>query len=201
MGATMGPMFPDAAGGSDNCDLSPLSALKVMSLSAWPCPRSVREIDQRKAVSNVSDGFFRPVGRVATPCSKARTGASVRAIRLGRSRGSASDRQPWRSGLMHRALAFRRGMVFGLALLTWSLAAPAQGQITTAYPLPTAGDFAAAITAGPDGNLWFTAYTSNNIGRITTGGLITEFPVTALGAYPEGITAGPDGNLWFTESG
>ncbi len=48
------------------------------------------------------------------------------------------------------------------------------------------------ITAGPDGNLWFTE--GNNIGRMTPTGAITEFP-NGAGA----ITAGPDGNLWFTE--
>ena len=35
------------------------------------------------------------------------------------------------------------------------------------------------ITAGPDGNLWFTELTGNNTGRITTAGVITEFPVPA----------------------
>jgi len=55
------------------------------------------------------------------------------------------------------------------------------------------------ITAGPDGNLWFTERDANKIGRITTTGVITEFPIPAAGATPDFITAGPDGNLWFTE--
>ena len=58
------------------------------------------------------------------------------------------------------------------------------------------------ITAGPDGNLWFTEASGDRIGRITPLGVVTEFSagITA-GARPQGITAGPDGNLWFTEPG
>src|SRR2546422_8481106 len=55
------------------------------------------------------------------------------------------------------------------------------------------------ITAGPDGNLWFTELNGNRIGRITPTGVITEFPLPTANSGPQGITAGPDGNLWFTE--
>src|SRR5208283_5170164 len=62
------------------------------------------------------------------------------------------------------------------------------------------------ITAGPDGNVWFTEYDGNNIGFITPGALnptITEFHLPNCGVScavgPTGITLGPDGNLWFTE--
>jgi len=56
------------------------------------------------------------------------------------------------------------------------------------------------ITAGPDGNLWFT--TPTKIERISPTGVVTEFPIHFLGPPPDlsGITAGPDGNVWFTES-
>jgi streptogramin lyase len=73
-----------------------------------------------------------------------------------------------------------------------SLPAWAAAGTVTEFPVP--GGDPLSITAGPDGNLWFTAGTSN-IGRITTAGKITEFPVSS---EPFGITAGPDGNLWFT---
>ena len=57
------------------------------------------------------------------------------------------------------------------------------------------------IAAGPDGNLWFTEYDANRIGRITPTGVVTEFSAgISEGSAPNGITAGPDGNLWFTES-
>lgn len=59
-----------------------------------------------------------------------------------------------------------------------------------------------AITAGRDGNLWFTesnvAGTALRIGRITPSGKITEFS-RGISGSPDYITAGPDGNLWFTE--
>src|ERR1039457_6703155 len=57
-----------------------------------------------------------------------------------------------------------------------------------------------AITAGPDGNLWFVEHTGNMIGRITTAGVITQFAIPTANSAPYGITLGPDGNLWFTES-
>ena len=54
------------------------------------------------------------------------------------------------------------------------------------------------ITAGPDGNMWFTEETGNNIGRLA-GGVVTEFPIPTTMSSPEEIASGPDGNLWFTE--
>ncbi len=68
----------------------------------------------------------------------------------------------------------------------------------------------AAITAGPDGALWFTGV-PGEVGKITTAGVVTEFAVPAIpppaGSSPgtagtpatlEDVTAGPDGALWFT---
>jgi streptogramin lyase len=69
------------------------------------------------------------------------------------------------------------------------------------FTVPTASSSPIGIVAGPDGNLWFTEYSGNKIGRITTAGVITEFAVPTASAAPQGIAAGPDGNLWFTESG
>ena len=65
--------------------------------------------------------------------------------------------------------------------------------------VPTAGSGPNGITAGPDGNLWFTEQDGDKIGSINpvTRG-ITEIPLSA-GSEPQGIMAGPDGNLWFAE--
>jgi hypothetical protein len=52
-----------------------------------------------------------------------------------------------------------------------------------------------AITAGPDGNLWFTA--DNGIGRITPSGDATVFSSPAQVSYA--VTTGRDGNLWYTD--
>ncbi len=84
---------------------------------------------------------------------------------------------------------------------------PAPGSVAgTAGTLATLN----AITAGPDGALWFTGV-PGEIGRVTTTGVVTEFAVPAIppsaGSSPgtpgtpataEDIAAGPDGALWFT---
>ena len=58
------------------------------------------------------------------------------------------------------------------------------------------------ITAGPDGNIWFTEPDLNEIGMfdIKTD-LISQFTMPMADTQPQGITAGPDGNIWFTEGG
>lgn len=65
-----------------------------------------------------------------------------------------------------------------------------------------------ALTAGPDGNLWFVggsfafADSPEVVGRVTPTGEVAEFPLpagdTALPSRPA-IVSGPDGNLWFAE--
>jgi len=63
-----------------------------------------------------------------------------------------------------------------------------------------AGSHPVGITAGPDGNLWFTdSGTIGAIGRITPSDTVTEFPTGITTGSPEGIAAGPDGNLWFAQ--
>ena len=70
------------------------------------------------------------------------------------------------------------------------------GKITE-YSLPTKESDPNWITAGPDGNVWFTEWKNNTVAKITPSGTITEY---AIHGHPEGITAGPDGNLWAVES-
>jgi streptogramin lyase len=74
--------------------------------------------------------------------------------------------------------------------------------VVTLFRLP--GDSAPGyITAGPDGNLWFTEPWGPGpyrIGRITPAGAVTEFQAgLSARRFPRGITAGPDGNLWFIQ--
>src|SRR5207249_1397118 len=87
------------------------------------------------------------------------------------------------------------GGVGGLA------ASPAQaaGRIKE-YPIPSANSSPKGIAPGPDGNLWFTEWGGNKIGRITTNGVITEYVIPRANSLPQGIAAAPDGNMWFTES-
>jgi hypothetical protein len=79
---------------------------------------------------------------------------------------------------------------------------------STTFDIGTVTEFPAGIsadpfgiTAGPDGNVWFTESNRNRVGRITPAGIATEFAtdITA-NSGPLNITAGPDGNVWFTES-
>lgn len=62
--------------------------------------------------------------------------------------------------------------------------------------------YAGSLTAGPDGNVWFSAEKIQGeggpvVGKVTLTGEVTEYGV------PDGagsIVAGTDGNLWFSES-
>src|SRR5580704_1169270 len=67
------------------------------------------------------------------------------------------------------------------------------------FPTPTNASAPLTVTAGPDGNVWFTEFTGHKVGRITPGGTVTEFTPPTSFSGPWGITTGPDGNLWFTE--
>ena len=70
----------------------------------------------------------------------------------------------------------------------------------TAFPVPTGSPGIAELVAGPDGNIWFTEWSGNKIGRMTPTGETVEFPLPAAGSEPWGIVAGPDGRMWFAES-
>src|SRR5262249_48367315 len=56
------------------------------------------------------------------------------------------------------------------------------------------------LTAGPDGNVWFTDKDNSEVGRFTPGGAITFFAPPTANSKPGGITVGADGNIWFTET-
>ncbi len=69
------------------------------------------------------------------------------------------------------------------------------------YPIPTTNCYPREITTGPDGNIYFTEFGANKLGRINpTTHAITEFSIPA-DSQPWGIVTGPDGNLWFAERG
>jgi streptogramin lyase len=74
-------------------------------------------------------------------------------------------------------------------------APPSHGTVVE-YPVPSVDPL--AITAGPDGNLWFT--TTYDIGKITTSGTVTVYKIPNGFPNPQSIVTGPDGNLWFAES-
>lgn len=97
---------------------------------------------------------------------------------------------------------FRRAcaaLVAGLALCCAGLVGMADAATMAEFALPAMNSNPYGVTTGPDGALWFTEFSANKIGRITTAGVVTEFALPTAGSSPEGITTGPDGALWFAE--
>jgi streptogramin lyase len=66
----------------------------------------------------------------------------------------------------------------------------------TSFKLPAGSGAPRALTAGPDGNIWFVAGRPAAVGRISPSGVVTTFP---LAGEPSAITLGPGGDLWITE--
>jgi streptogramin lyase len=60
------------------------------------------------------------------------------------------------------------------------------------------------ILPGPGGDIWFSEYDTNEIGRITTSGRLlkdyTTAPVSDLDEQLRDMARGKDGNLWFAEN-
>jgi streptogramin lyase len=102
------------------------------------------------------------------------------------------------SGLRPRLAALLTAILICVGLLSLSTA-PAWAAAGTITEFPTNGA-SFGITAGPDGNLWFTEFNMGAIGRITPSGSFSTFHIPTAKSGPAGITAGPDGNVWFTES-
>src|SRR6202140_1250350 len=75
------------------------------------------------------------------------------------------------------------------------------------FALPPSPFVPFTITAGPDGNLWFTEIMQNQngsvqagkIARLTPTGTLSEFSLPSANTLATDIIPGPDGNLWFTE--
>ncbi|MBV8654856.1 MAG: hypothetical protein JO160_02355 [Candidatus Eremiobacteraeota bacterium] len=62
-------------------------------------------------------------------------------------------------------------------------------------------DIPNGVTAGPDGNLWWTALASNAIWATNLHGRVVHvYTVPTAGSQPWGIATGRDGALWFTEA-
>ena len=83
------------------------------------------------------------------------------------------------------------------------------GALIDEYILPTGGAGPEGITPGPDGNIWFTEFGPDKVGRLIPPAssapgaqpvAIDEFNLPA-GSNPVGIAAGPDGNMWVGLSG
>jgi len=59
------------------------------------------------------------------------------------------------------------------------------GGVVTEFSL--AASSAGNLVAGPDGNLWFTDYSTGKIGQITPAGTISEFPLPSVDGVPAAL--------------
>ena len=71
----------------------------------------------------------------------------------------------------------------------------------TEFAVPTANSVPWGITAGTDGNMYFTESGVGKVGRITTTGSITEIGLPNSGSRPVGIASDAYGNIWVAEYG
>jgi virginiamycin B lyase len=91
----------------------------------------------------------------------------------------------------------RRCAAFIALSLVSAFPAAAHAGTVTSYDVG-ANSQPSHIISGPGGDLWFTEFQSNQVGRLTTSGVLTEYPLQ-IGAGPRGLVEGPDGNVWVAE--
>lgn len=89
-------------------------------------------------------------------------------------------------------------LLLGAAMLVGLTAGSADAQTRTKSIPIRSGSGAFDITAGADGNFWFTLSDGTQVGRVTPKGQITTFRTPSL-SNPAFMTLGPDGNVWFGE--
>ena len=97
-------------------------------------------------------------------------------------------------------------MILLLAVLVASIAALPSGIARAAAKEPGAllpeATFAGALTAGPDGDVWFSAVAGLGksprvVGKVSREGKVIEYSAPA---GPDAIATGADGNVWFAET-
>ncbi len=117
---------------------------------------------------------------------------------------SRSDRTILEGSWPRRGIAFENSIQAYFRIVLWSIlfAVSSAAGHAAEFVIPTANSQPSAMAVGADGNLWFTEFLGNKIGRITPAGVITEFDLSG-NVQPSGIAAGPCGDgaqcLWFTE--
>jgi virginiamycin B lyase len=67
------------------------------------------------------------------------------------------------------------------------------------YRMLAGGDIPAAVTAAPDGTIWFTIENSNAIGFLRDGA-IQRISKGRENLEPLGLSVAPDGDVWFTDA-
>lgn len=93
-------------------------------------------------------------------------------------------------------LALALAMVMTAAVIGVAAAGAARPSIRS-YTVPDAFGPPTVITAGTDGQMWFTESGYSGIARISLDGVIKDFSTRDTGGST-GITPGPDDRVWFT---
>lgn len=66
--------------------------------------------------------------------------------------------------------------------------------------MPTQGASLRGVTAGAEGDLWFTENAANKIGRMRPdGSMLGEYDIPTFGSGARAIVAAPDGRLYFSQ--
>jgi streptogramin lyase len=66
------------------------------------------------------------------------------------------------------------------------------------YTIPTPGAHPSVLASDGLGNLWFTEWHGNKIGRIAANGEVSEFPIPPEEESPLALTVAADGKVWFS---
>ena len=84
-------------------------------------------------------------------------------------------------------------VAFAIGLTGWVTSS--HGQVITEFSAGISpGGVLRGIAAGPDGNIWFTKSSADQVAKITPAGIVTEYSngITSP-AGPQWIAPGPDG--------
>ncbi len=100
----------------------------------------------------------------------------------------------------------RLGSVAGLVLVLAFVVVAGVGRAAatstagiTEFSIP-AGSKSYAITAAPNGTIWFLENSLNAVGELNPNtGAVKSFNIPTANSSPQAIVAGPDKALWFTE--
>ncbi|HEY1353424.1 MAG TPA: PQQ-binding-like beta-propeller repeat protein [Ktedonobacteraceae bacterium] len=190
-----------------------LWALSVVETNDTACNRGVCQyqnnvqdasVDTLSSYQPVTDLYSNDDGKTTLYLSGGGAGSQVVYVAL---QAKTADSLP--GSMMLDALDKQTGALLW-QVVPAELSVPTMPAVTF-FPLPIPTDMPGALTAGPDGNLWFTVFPAaqssvepssqiGKIGRITPLGQITTFALPQAGMVPRALTAGPDGNLWFVEN-
>jgi len=73
-----------------------------------------------------------------------------------------------------------------------------QGREFRRHAIPTANAHPAVLASDARGNLWFTEWFGNKIGRIAADGTLSEYPIPPEEEMPMALATDADGKIWFS---